>query len=100
MTTLEALLAKLPGAKRAGNGWAACCPTHDDRRASLSIAQAEDGTVLVKCHAGCETVSILAAVGLEMRDLFPPKSGPTPTRNGKPASRCRTFATANSAVAE
>jgi hypothetical protein len=100
MTPLETLLARLTDAKKSGAGWSARCPAHGDRRASLSIAQGDDGTALVKCHAGCETSAILAAVGLELRDLFPPKVGPTPIRNGKPTPGGRLFATANEAVAE
>src|SRR6516164_4055779 len=100
MTPIETLLAKLPGVKRAGNGWSARCPAHDDRRASLSIAQGDDGTVLVKCHAGCDTAAILAAIRMRLADLFPPKHGPTPTRNGRPTTGGRTFATGKDAVAE
>ncbi len=47
------------------------CPAHEDRRASLSIAQAEDGRALVKCHAGCTVYEICAAVGLRVLDLMP-----------------------------
>jgi hypothetical protein len=90
----------LSGVRKSGNGWSARCPAHEDRRASLSIGQGDDGRVLVKCHAGCETSAVLAAIGLTLADLFPPKGGPTPTRNGKPASGGRTFATAEEAVAE
>jgi hypothetical protein len=100
MTPVETLLAKLHDAKRAGNGWSARCPAHEDRRASLSIAQGNDGTALVKCHAGCDTAAILAAIGLTLADLFPPIAGATPTRNGKPASGGRIFATAKDALAE
>ena len=100
MTPLETLLARLPNARKAGNGWSARCPAHDDRRASLSIAQGDDGTALVKCHAGCDTAAILAAVGLKLADLFPPKVAATPNRNSKLASGGRTFATAKDAVAE
>src|SRR5262245_45025743 len=100
MTPLETLLARLADARKAGNGWSARCPAHDDRRASLSIAQGDDGTALVKCHAGCDTVAILAAVGMKLTDLFPPKAGPTPICNGKPTAGGRTFATAKDAVAE
>jgi hypothetical protein len=100
MTPLETLLARLRGAKKAGNGWSARCPSHDDRRASLSIAQGDDGTALVKCHAGCDSAAILAAVGLKLADLFPAKAGKTPTGNGKPTPGVRTFATANDAVAD
>jgi hypothetical protein len=100
MTPLESLLARLPGAKKTGNGWSARCPAHDDRRASLSIAQGDDGRALVKCHAGCDPSAILAAVGLKLADLFPPKAGPTPNRNGQATAGGRTFATAEDAVAE
>jgi hypothetical protein len=100
MTPIETLLAKLPGVKRAGNGWSARCPAHDDRRASLSIAQGDDGTALVKCHAGCDTAAILAAVGLKLADLFSPKTGPTPPHNGKQSTGGRTFPTVKEAIAE
>jgi hypothetical protein len=53
--------------------WLALCPAHDDRSPSLSIRETGDGTVLVKCWAGCEAPDVLAAVGLELRDLFPPR---------------------------
>lgn len=98
MTPLETLLARLPDAKKAGDGWSARCPAHEDRRASLSIGQGKDGTALVKCHAGCDPSAILAAIGMELRDLFPPKDRLTPNRNGKPASNGQTFATAKDAV--
>jgi hypothetical protein len=100
MTPLEMLLARLPGAKKAGNGWSARCPAHDDRKASLSIAQGDDGTALVKRHAGCNTAAILAAIGMKLADLFPTKIGPTPTCNGRPTAGGRTFATAKDAIAE
>jgi putative DNA primase/helicase len=99
MTPIETLLARLPGAKKAGNSWSARCPVHDDRHASLSVSTGDDGRVLLHCHAGCDTAAIVAALGLELRDLFPPKAGPTPARNGKPTGGGRTFATAEDAVA-
>jgi hypothetical protein len=100
MTPAETLLAKLPNAKKAGNGWSARCPAHEDRRASLSVAQGDDGRVLLRCHAGCSAEAIVSAVGLKLADLFPAKAGPTPTRNDKATSGGRTFATAKDAVAE
>ncbi len=35
-----------------GSGGSACCPTHNDKNPSLSIAE-RDGKLLVHCHAGC-----------------------------------------------
>jgi hypothetical protein len=62
-------------ARRNGSGWIAKCPAHEDRVASLSISESKsDGRVLLHCHAGCMKESVLAAAGLEMRDLFPDAS--------------------------
>jgi putative DNA primase/helicase len=99
MTPIEALLTKLPDAKETGSGWSARCPAHDDRKASLSVSEGDDGIVLLKCHAGCDTSAILLAVGLTLADLFPSKPGPTPASNGKPQPRGRAFSTAKDAVA-
>ena len=55
-------IAKVPGGRRAGASWMARCPAHNDREPSLSIRQAEDGTVLVRCHAGCEQARVIAAL--------------------------------------
>ncbi len=81
--------------RRSGSGWSARCPAHDDRQASLSVSEGDDGRCLVFCHAGCDTRAIVEAVGLSMRDLMsgdgdttsrrPMKTGvssPGPTRNG------------------
>jgi hypothetical protein len=46
-------------------------PAHDDKRASLSIGQGDDGRALVKCHAGCAASAIVEAIGLTIRDLMP-----------------------------
>lgn len=56
------------GARR-GSGQDWTCPAHDDRHASLGVAQGRDG-VLMCCQAGCGTDAVLAAVGLTMADLF------------------------------
>jgi hypothetical protein len=51
--------------------WQACCPAHDDRTPSLSIALGDDERILLTCHAGCDVQSILQALHLELKDLFP-----------------------------
>lgn len=53
--------------------WSACCPAHDDNGPSLSIRELPDGSVLVYCFAGCGAATVVAALGLELSDLFPPK---------------------------
>ncbi len=67
----EEFLAKCDGVKPSGEGHVAQCPAHDDQRHSLSLAF-RDGKILLRCHAnkGCTAESIVAAVGLTMRDLF------------------------------
>ena len=50
---LQKILNALRKVRPSGNGWTALCPAHVDRRNSLSIAQGNDGRVLLKCHAGC-----------------------------------------------
>jgi len=67
---LEKVLERLEGVKRNGGGFLARCPGHDDRHASLSISEGRDGRVLLKCFSGCEFEEIVAALGLEPRDLF------------------------------
>jgi 5S rRNA maturation endonuclease (ribonuclease M5) len=63
---------KLPGFHSCGQDqFQACCPSHEDRKASLSIGIGKDGKILLHCHAGCETDKILQALGLESKDLFP-----------------------------
>ena len=73
MITASEMAARL-NAKQTASGWLARCPAHDDRNASLSIAEGQDGRVLLKCHAGCTFEQITAAAGVKQADLFPPKA--------------------------
>jgi archaellum biogenesis ATPase FlaH len=54
---------------KSGGGFMACCPAHDDSNPSLSIDDAENGGVLVKCWAGCTQDAVVTA--LKNRDLWP-----------------------------
>jgi len=77
---IDALLSRLQRVKRTGPGrWLASCPTpaheHGDRHPSLGIRETEDGRVLLRCYAfQCEPSDIVGAVGLDLADLFPPRS--------------------------
>lgn len=62
-----------------GRGWVAKCPAHEDNAPSLRIDDAGD-KILLRCHAGCETRDVLAALGLEMHDLFEPDTTALPER--------------------
>jgi putative DNA primase/helicase len=55
-------IARALGGRKAGSTWMAICPAHDDRDPSLSIRDAGDGKVLVRCHAGCEQKQVIAAL--------------------------------------
>lgn len=84
---VEALLSRLQGVRQTGPGrWLARCPAHEDRTPSLSIRETEGGTILLRCFAGCGAVEVVQAVGLELRDLFPPKL-PDPNYTGKRTRR-------------
>ena len=74
MTALERLLAKLHSVTSTGSGYTARCPGHDDRQASLSLTEGDDGRVLLHCFAGCTTDEVVVAAGVEMKDLFPPST--------------------------
>lgn len=70
----DELLGALGGITTRGGGpqHAGRCPAHEDRNPSLSWTLGEDGRILVNCHAGCTAEAIVAALGFEMADLFPP----------------------------
>lgn len=71
---VDALLERLASVKKTRpDRWQARCPAHDDRSPSLSITETAEGIVLVKCWAGCSASEVVAAVGLELKDLFPPR---------------------------
>jgi hypothetical protein len=55
-------LATALGGRRSGGGWIARCPGHDDREPSLSIHDANDGKLLVRCHAGCTQEKLITAL--------------------------------------
>jgi hypothetical protein len=55
-------IAKALGGRKAGGGWMAHCPAHDDRQPSLTIRDADNGKVLVRCHAGCEQAKVIATL--------------------------------------
>ena len=104
-TPLDLILASLPDAKKSGTGWSACCPAHDDRQPSLSIAEGEDRRVLLKCHAGCPVDAICAALGLKPTDLFVASTSTVlrPTREKhqyRGQANGNSFATADEAIHE
>lgn len=71
---IENILNRLDKVKPNGsNKWSACCPSHDDKGPSLSIRDTGE-KILFHCFAGCDTSDVLAAIGLEWKDILPPSS--------------------------
>ncbi|MEO6553981.1 MAG: hypothetical protein ABIO96_05480 [Nitrospiraceae bacterium] len=56
--------------------WIAHCGAHGSKRHRDLSIRAMGDRILLHCFAGCETAQIVAALGLEMSDLFTDK--PTP----------------------
>ncbi len=93
-----ALLSRLDRVRRTGpDKWVARCPSHDDKGPSLAVRELDDGRTLVHCFAGCGVHEIVAAVGMELSDLFPPRpllDGRKPERrpfSAEDALRCLAF---------
>jgi hypothetical protein len=86
--SVDLLLLRLDKVRGGNGGWTACCPAHEDRTPSLSIRD-DDGRILLHCHAGCDVLSIVNAVQLDLSDLFPPKPEPG---SKPPHKRVRFFA--------
>jgi putative DNA primase/helicase len=76
---VQAILGRLHGVNQTGpHQWEARCPAHDDNHASLSIGRGDDGRALLNCQAGCDTPSVVAAIGWTMADLCRRKAMPAP----------------------
>lgn len=68
---IEQFLGHLDAVKRTGSGkWIAKCPGHDDRSPSLSIREADDGRILIRCWSGCSAADVMGGLGLSLADLF------------------------------
>ncbi|MEJ7567964.1 MAG: hypothetical protein WKF41_06835 [Gaiellaceae bacterium] len=73
--SVDEFLQRLERVKKSGKGWTSRCPGHDDKQASLSVSEGDDGRVLVNCFADCSASEIVTALGLQLRDLFPDRGG-------------------------
>lgn len=93
-----------------GDDYMAQCPAHDDAKPSLHITYMPDrGAVLVHCFAGCDSNSIIKALGLDYGDFFdkPPEKHDSnykrfkrPEAKGRPALAGRRKPTARTGAPE
>ncbi len=67
--------------------WVARCPSHEDKTPSLSVRENSDGAVLLHCFGGCTVHDVVAALGLDIAELFPPRE----PRHGTPKRLARTL---------
>lgn len=78
---IDLLLSRLERVRQtAPNRWVMPCPAHQDRSPSLSVRETPNGTVLIRCFAGCDTQAVLDSVGLAFADLFPDNGKSRPHR--------------------
>lgn len=75
MSKLDNFVSRLHKVRKNGKDYVACCPAHEDKSPSLTIAEKEDGRILVHCFAGCAVHDVVSAVGLELKDLMPENVG-------------------------
>ena len=77
-------LDRLEGVRKAGNGYRARCPAHEDRNPSLSISLGDTGQVVVYCHRGCSFAEIRDALGIGTTEMA---RAPAPAPTAPPAPR-------------
>ena len=74
MSEIDKVLTRLELVKEGNNGWRAKCPVHqgdESKSRTLAIRESQDGSVWLKCYAGCLNDSIVESIGLSFSDLFP-----------------------------
>jgi hypothetical protein len=71
MASIDVVLSRLDGVRKSGRDYVAKCPAHADRSPSLTIAEGENGRILIHCFAGCEALAVLDACGLKWEDVMP-----------------------------
>lgn len=81
MSKLDILLSRFEDVRKSGDQYSCKCPAHQDKTASLTVTEKDFDHLYLKCFAGCETIDILASVGMDWPDLFPD----TKKRSTKPS---------------
>ena len=69
--SIDLLLSRLENVQRSGQGWRADCPCGHRAHSALSLAQGDDGRLLLHCFAGCSAADVLGGLGLTLGDVMP-----------------------------
>lgn len=62
----------------------AYCPAHKGSHRNLRVSEGSDGRVLLACLAMCDWRGIIAAVGVDAREMFPPGHRNAPKHKPRP----------------
>lgn len=74
----------------------ACCPAHGDRRPSLTLADGDDGRLLLHCKSGCEFKNVVKALrGLGILEISGSYIPPSPAAIARRAGENRAQAERN-----
>jgi hypothetical protein len=65
----DRIISQLKGVSWSGTTANAVCPSHDDRKASLSVTL-EAEKILMRCHSGCSIQTICNSLGVKVSELF------------------------------
>lgn len=69
--TIDNILRKLDKVKKSHRGYKACCPVHNDKNPSMTVAETDDGKVLIHCFScGARGTDVVEALGLPTSELF------------------------------
>ena len=69
----DKIISQLKGVSWSGTTANAICPTHEDRKPSLSITLEAD-KILMRCHSGCDIRAICDSLGVKVSELFTQRS--------------------------
>jgi len=69
----EKIISQLKGVSWSGTTANAICPTHEDRKPSLSVTLEAD-KILMRCHSGCDIRDICESLGVKVSELFVKRS--------------------------
>jgi hypothetical protein len=69
----EKIISQLKEVSWSGSTANAICPSHEDRKASLSVTLETD-KILIRCHSGCDIHTICGRLGVKVSELFTQRS--------------------------